>query len=115
MRVTGDCFLAGRVLDFFVADFRAPPDRAATLVAIFRFVADATLLLVFAVLLVRAVARLDADVDLRRALAPDDFDAVAMINSSRKVREACAQDSRAVSSPTTLSGPTGRVLNVSLR
>jgi len=33
---------------------------------------------------------------IEECLPPDDFDAVAMINSSRKVRDACAQDSRAV-------------------
>jgi hypothetical protein len=36
---------------------------------------------------------------LRRAFAPDDFDADAMINSSKRVRYNGAQDSRAMSSP----------------
>jgi hypothetical protein len=101
MRVTVDCFRA-RVLDRFVAAFRAVPDRAAAFVALFRLGPTAFFLALFAVVLVRAVARLDADVDLRRALLPDDFDRVAMINSSRKVRDRCAQDSRAVTNPTML-------------
>ena len=102
MRVTGDClrdarafvfaadFFIGR-LDFFAALFRF----AAGLDALF----DADFDALFALLLPRDAARFDAVDDLRRAFAPDDFDADAMINSSKRVRYNGAQDSRAMSSP----------------
>ena len=101
MRVTGDClrdarafvfpadFFIGR-LDFFAALFRF----AAGLDALFDADFDALF-----VLLPPDAARFDAVDDLRRAFAPDDFDADAMINSSKRVRYNGAQDSRAMSSP----------------
>ena len=103
MRVTGDCLRDARafvfaadfffigLVDFFAALFRL----AAGLDALFDAAFDA----LFALLLPRDAARFDAVDDLRRAFPPDDFDADAMINSSRKVRENIAQDSRAMSSP----------------
>lgn len=103
MRVTGDCLRDARafvfaadfffigLVDFFAALFRL----AAGLDALFDAAFDA----LFALLLPRDAARFDAVDDLRRAFPPDDFDADAMINSSRKVRDNIAQDSRAMSSP----------------
>jgi len=102
MRVTGDCLRDARafvfaadffigLVDFFAALFRL----AAGLDALFDAAFDA----LFALLLPRDAARFDAVDDLRRAFPPDDFDADAMINSSRKVRYNIAQDSRAMSSP----------------
>jgi endogenous inhibitor of DNA gyrase (YacG/DUF329 family) len=101
MRVTGDCLRDARafvfaadffigLVDFFAALFRL----AAGLDALFDAAFDA----LFALLLPRDAARFDAVDDLRRAFPPDDFDADAMINSSRKVRYNIAQDSRAMSS-----------------
>ena len=102
MRVTGDCLRDARafvfaadffigLVDFFAALFRL----AAGLDALFDAAFDA----LFALLLPRDAARFDAVDDLRRAFPPDDFDADAMINSSRKVRYNIAQDSRAMSRP----------------
>jgi hypothetical protein len=102
MRVTGDCLRDARafvfaadffigLVDFFAALFRL----AAGLDALFDAAFDA----LFALLLPRDAARFDAVDDLRRVFPPDDFDADAMINSSRKVRYNIAQDSRAMSSP----------------
>jgi hypothetical protein len=79
MRVTGDCFRADR----FAVDLRAVPDRALTFfVALFPFVPRRDL----AVPLLRAVA-FDAEEVLPRTFLPDDFDAVAMIDSSGKVQK----------------------------
>ena len=102
MRVTGDCLRDARafvfaadffigLVDFFAALFRL----AAGLDALFDAAFDA----LFALLLPRDAARFDAVDDLRRVFPPDDFDADAMINSSRKVRYNIAQDSRAMSRP----------------
>ena len=102
MRVTGDCLREARafvfpadffigLVDFFAALFRLAAGLEALLDAAF----DA----LFALLLPRDAARFDAVDDLRRAFPPDDFDADAMIDSSRKVRDNIAQDSRAMSSP----------------
>ena len=81
MRVTGDCLRAARVVlaaDFFIGllDFFA---------ALFRFAEtfDALLDALFALLLARGAARFDAVDDLRRVFPRDDFDADAMIDSSR--------------------------------
>ena len=87
MRVTGDCLRDARafvfaadffigLVDFFAALFRL----AAGLDALFDAAFDA----LFALLLPRDAARFDAVDDLRRAFPPDDFDADAMINSSRR-------------------------------
>jgi hypothetical protein len=107
MRVTGDCLREARafvfpadffigLVDFFAALFRLAAGLDALLDAAF----DA----LFALLLPRDAARFDAVDDLRRAFPPDDFGAVAMIISSRKVQAAGAQDSRAhVAEPRSLS------------
>jgi len=100
MRVTGDCLRDPRafffdadffigLVDFFAALFRL----AAGLDALFDAAFDA----LFALLLPRDAARFDAVDDLRRAFPPDDFDADAMINSSRKVhKQHCARFARNV-------------------
>ena len=86
MRVTGDCFRADR----FALDLRAVLDRALTFFdALFPFAPRRD----FAVPLLRAVA-FDAGEVLPRTFLPDDFDAVAMIDSSGKVQNDLAQDSR---------------------
>ena len=74
MRVTGDCFRLARVLRRFAADFRVAPDRAVGFVELLRFGPRD----VFAALFAVADARFDAVVVFRRALLPDDFDAVAI-------------------------------------
>lgn len=103
MRVTGDCFrapdpprLVGRLdVDPFVPPERAAPVEAPRFAVLLRVVAPrAVLPAFFALLLPRAVVRFDAD-DFRRVLPPDDFDAVAMMISSRKVAlVACARFAR---------------------
>jgi len=74
MRVTGDCFPVARVLRRFAADFRVAPDRAVGFVELLRFGPRD----VFAALFALADVRFDAVVVFRRALLPDDFDAVAI-------------------------------------
>ena len=74
MRVTGDCFRAARVLRRFAAGFRVAPDRAVDFVELLRLGPRD----VFAALFALADARFDAVVVFRRALLPDDFDAVAI-------------------------------------
>ena len=74
MRVTGDCFRAARVPRRFAADFRVAPDRAMGFVELLRFGPRE----VFAALFALVDARFDAVVVFRRALLPDDFDAVAI-------------------------------------
>jgi hypothetical protein len=105
MRVTGDCLRADLVFlfdaDDLVVDFReaaffAVPERAEPFETLFPF-APAR---VFDAAFFRGAARFDALDDFRRVLPPDDFDPVAMISSSWKVRLGTAQDSRAVSSST---------------
>jgi hypothetical protein len=110
IRVTGDGFRAARVAgrfaaDFF-ADFFAGVERDATFGVLFRFVLAAALgagpaLLLLALLVVlalrRAAPRFDAAADLLRDVPPDDFDAVAIIESLegryrtllRKIRAQC--------------------------
>jgi hypothetical protein len=73
IRVTGDCFRALRVPRRFAADFRVAPDRAVAFVELLRFGPRAD----FAALLPLAEARFDVVV-FRRAVLPDDFDAVAI-------------------------------------
>jgi hypothetical protein len=70
MRVTGDCLEDARVAVRFADFFVAPRRLGFALAALFvtRFA--------------RVEARFDAAADFRRALLPDDFDAVAMIDSS---------------------------------
>ena len=94
MRVTGDCLRDARAFVFAADFFIGLVDFFA---ALFRLAAGLDAL--FALLLPRDAARFDAVDDLRRVFPPDDFDADAMINSSRKVRYNIAQDSRAMSSP----------------
>jgi hypothetical protein len=105
MRVTGDCLRAdlvfffldadGVVVELREADFFALPERAETFDTFLPFgpapARD------FDAAFFRGAARFDAPDDFRRVLPPDDFDPVAMISSSRKVRLGTAQDSRAVS------------------
>ena len=74
MRATGDCFRAARVLRRFAADFFVALDRAVGLLELFRLGPRDF----FAALFALADARFDAVVVFRRALLPDDFDAVAI-------------------------------------
>jgi len=86
IRVTGDCFLAVRLVVRFDADFfRGVVDLAEVLVPALRFREPVLLAALFAdavfVLARRpAAVRFDAADDLPRAFPPDDFDAVAMIS-----------------------------------
>jgi hypothetical protein len=82
MRVTGDCFRAERVALRFAAVFvvfLVALDRVLALLTFFRFVPPADFAADF---LAAGDDRVDALVVLRRAPLPDDFDAVAMIDSS---------------------------------
>jgi hypothetical protein len=90
MRVTGDCFRAERVPLRFAADFLVALDRVPALLALFRFAPAVDFAVVF---LAAEDDRFDALVVLRRTPLRDDFDAVAMIDSSRKVRTLTAQES----------------------
>ncbi len=98
MRVTGDCFLAARVLERFAADFFRGAAFDALLVFFLAALFVALFVLLFVLLFAlrgpREAARFDAVDDLR-AFPPDDFDAVAMIVSSWKVQVVNSQDSRA--------------------
>jgi len=107
--VTGDGFFAPRlVVDFlrgaaFFGALLAPAFRRAALVP-FDLLFAALFAADLVLLVPREAARFDAVDDLRRAFPPDDFGAVAMIISSRKVQAAGAQDSRAhVAEPRSLS------------
>jgi hypothetical protein len=112
MRVTGDCFRAARVLRRFAADFRAALDRVEGFVELLRFGPRADLAALFAV----AEARFDAVV-FRRALLPDDFDAVAIDRflgegtkrrSARFARSSERIDSTARSGCATCQAPASR-------
>jgi len=81
----------------FDAAFFRVADLLAVFTPLFRRAAVVAFDALFAVAR-RPVARFDAVVDLRRVFLPDDFDAVDMIDSSRKVHPRVAQDSRAVTS-----------------
>ena len=76
MRVTGDCFRAARVLRRFAADFRVALDRVVGFVELLRFGPRDVFVALFAPADVRF--DFDAAVVFRRALLPDDFDAVAI-------------------------------------
>lgn len=109
IRVTGDCFRAERVppprfADVFATDFAL--GRLLFLLAFFRFVPLADLAAVF---LPPARVRFDALVVLRTPL-PDDFDAVAMIDSSEgRYETRVAQESgTAMSGRYCLTGRYGR-------
>jgi hypothetical protein len=78
------------------ADFFVP--LAETFEVLLRFAPAVFVADRFATFL-RGAARFDALDDFPRALAPDDFDPVAMMSSSWKVFLTPAQDSRAASSP----------------
>lgn len=97
MRVTGDCFRAPDRLDVdrFAPDREVLPRFVVLLrfAALLRFVTPRVALAeLFEPLLLRAVVRFDAD-DFRRALPPDDFDAVAMMIASE---EGCARGMRKI-------------------